>query len=39
MPYIPTVEQVANILTKGLLKKQFDDLVSKLAMNDSFKLA
>ena len=31
MPYIPTVEQVANILTKGLPKKQFDDLVSKLA--------
>ena len=31
MPYIPTVEQVANILTKGLPNKQFDDLVSKLA--------
>ena len=39
MPYIPTVEQVANILTKRLPKKQFDDLVSKLAMNDIFKQA
>ncbi|RVW15007.1 hypothetical protein CK203_090450 [Vitis vinifera] len=39
MPYIPTVEQVADILTKGLPKKQFDDLVSKLAMNDIFKPA
>ena len=28
MPYIPMVEQVADILTKGLPKKQFDDLVS-----------
>ena len=39
MPYIPTVEQVVDILTKGLPKKQFDDLVSKLVMNDIFKLA
>ena len=39
MPYIPTVEQVADILTKGLPKKQFDDLVSKLVMNDIFKPA
>ena len=30
MPYMPMVEQVADILTKGLPKKQFDDLVSKL---------
>ena len=37
MPYIPTVEQVADIFTKGLPKKQFDYLVSKLAMNDIFK--
>ena len=28
IPYMPTVEQVADILTKGLPKKQFDDLVS-----------
>ena len=39
MPYIPTIEQVVDILTKGLPKKQFDDLVSKLAMNDIFKPA
>ena len=39
MPYIPTVEQVADILTKGLPNMQFDDLVSKLAMNDIFKPA
>ena len=39
MPYIPMVEQVADILTKGLPKKQFDDLVSNLDMNDIFKPA
>ena len=39
MPYIPTIEQVADIFTKGLPKKQFDYLVSKLAMNDIFKPA
>ena len=39
MPYIPIVEQVADIFTKGLPKKQFDYLVSKLAMNDIFKPA
>ena len=39
MPYMPTVEQVAEILTKGLPKKQFGDLVSKLTMNDIFKPA
>ena len=37
MPHIPTDEQVADILTKGLPKKQFDKLVSKLAMEDIFK--
>ena len=30
MPYMPMVEEVVDILTKGLPKKQFDDLVSKL---------
>ncbi|RVW35065.1 Retrovirus-related Pol polyprotein from transposon RE1 [Vitis vinifera] len=39
VPYIPMVEQVANVLTKGLPKKQFGDLVSKLTMNDIFKPA
>ena len=37
---IPTLEQIADILTKeGLPKKQFDNFVSKLAMEDIFKLA
>ena len=39
MPYIPTEEQVADILIKGLPKKHFDKLVSKLAMEDIFKPA
>ena len=34
MSYIPTVEQIANVLTKGLYKRQFDYLISKLAMED-----
>ena len=37
MPYIPTIDQIADILTKGLYKKQFEDLVSKLATEDIFK--
>ena len=39
MPYIPTEEQAVDILTKGLPKKQFDKLVSKLAMEVIFKPA
>ncbi|PON53716.1 hypothetical protein PanWU01x14_200580 [Parasponia andersonii] len=39
MPYIPTDEQVADILAKRLPKKHFDKLVSKLAMEDIFKPA
>ena len=39
MPYIPTVDQVADILTKGLHKTQFEKLVSKLVMEDIFKPA
>ena len=37
MPYIPIDKQVTDILAKGLSKKQFDKLVSKLAMEDIFK--
>ena len=37
MPYIPTTEQVANVLTKGIPSKQFDRLIDKLAMEDIFK--
>ena len=39
MPYIPTTEQVADILTKGLPKKQFENFISKLAMEDIYKPA
>ena len=37
IPYIPTVDQVVDVLTKGLHKKQFENLVSKLVMKDVFK--
>ena len=39
MPYISTTEQVPNILTKGLHKRQFENLISKLAIDDIFKPA
>ncbi|RVW47145.1 Retrovirus-related Pol polyprotein from transposon RE1 [Vitis vinifera] len=39
MTYIPTEEQVADVFTKGLHKRQFDFLVGKLAMEDIFKPA
>lgn len=34
--YVHSIHQVADILTKGLHKKQFDSLVFKLAMEDIF---
>ena len=37
MTYIPTEEQVTDVFTKGLHKRQFDFLVGKLAMEDIFK--
>ena len=39
VPYVPTTQQTADILTKGLYKKQFEFLVSKLAMEDIYKPA
>lgn len=39
IPYVPTSQQTADILTKGLPCKQFNFLVSKLAMEDIFKPA
>ncbi|XP_074556441.1 uncharacterized protein LOC141812295 [Curcuma longa] len=39
MTYLPTDEQLADVLTKGLHKKQFDKLTSKLAMEDIYKPA
>ncbi|XP_071909660.1 uncharacterized protein [Coffea arabica] len=39
MTYVPTRDQVADLLTKSLPKKQFDLLVSKLVMKDIFKPA
>ena len=39
LPYIPTTQQVADILTKGLGTKQFKFLVGKLAMEDIFQPA
>ena len=39
MPYISTTEQIADIFTKKLHKKQFDVLMGKLTMEDIFKPA
>ena len=39
IPYVPTTEQVANVLTKRLHKKQFDYLIGKLVTEDIFKSA
>ena len=39
VPYLPTLEQIVNVLTKGLPKNQFDRLIDKLAMEDIFKPA
>ena len=39
VPYVPSAQQVADILTKGLHKGQFELLVSKLAMEDIYKPA
>ena len=39
MPYLPTTEQIVDVLTKGLHKKQFEKLIGKLAMEDIYKPA
>ncbi|KAJ9675673.1 hypothetical protein PVL29_024542 [Vitis rotundifolia] len=39
MNFIPIEEQVTDVFTKGLHKRQFDFLVGKLAMEDIFKPA
>ena len=39
MPYIPTEEQLADVLTKGLMKGQFDNLTCKLGTQDIFESA
>ena len=39
MPYLPTTEQIVDVLTKGLHKKQFEKLIGRLAMEDIYKLA
>ena len=36
MVYVPSNDQAADILTKGLHKRQFDNLVCKLALQDIF---
>lgn len=39
MSYIPTAEQIADVLPKGLYKGQFNYLISKLSMEDMFQPA
>ena len=36
MPFVPTTQQIANILTKGLIKPNFEFLTSKLDMIDIY---
>ena len=36
MPYVPTEQQVVDIFTKGLCKKQVDCIIGKLAMKNIF---
>ena len=34
MTYVPTTQQIGDILTKGLSKQSFEDLIDKLGMTD-----
>ena len=36
MTYVPTTQQIGDILTKGLSKQSFEDLVDKLGMMDIY---
>jgi len=36
MPFVPTSEQLADVLTKGLYRQKFEDFISKLGMIDIF---
>ena len=36
IPFVPTTEQLADVLTKGLYRQKFEELVSKLGMIDIF---
>lgn len=36
IPFVPSKDQTANILTKGLFKPTFDELISKLGMYDIY---
>jgi ATP sulfurylase len=36
MPFVPTTQQIADILTKGLYKSSFEFLISKLGMIDIY---
>ena len=36
IPYIPSSQQIADILTKGLLRQNFDLCVSKLGLYDVY---
>lgn len=36
MPYVPTTEQLADVLTKGLYQQAFEDFTVKLGMIDIF---
>ena len=39
IPYLPTVEQIVDVLTKGLPKWHFNNLIDKLTMDDISKPA
>jgi hypothetical protein len=36
MPFVPTTQQIADILTKGLYKSSFEFLISKLGIIDIY---